>query len=151
MPPKRDIDSFLVWGFFFRLQPKIGRSVGNGSQPVEDFRLPAEPLFWTAWYYVGCLAACAGWQRELSHLLHSIFISLPSSGGKAQRDFGWPRRAPLAQQVTDGPRSQRPPKPHLIRDLTHVTERNPDTLAASLRRAGDEDGGVMQKRVIRCL
>lgn len=64
--------------------------------------------FWMTWYYVGCLAAFAVWQKELSHLLHSIFISLPTSR-EAQRDFGCPRQAPLVQQVMKRPCSQGPP------------------------------------------
>ena len=40
---------------------------------------PLSP-FWMAWYYVGCPAACAEWRKQLSHLLHSIFISPPTSG-----------------------------------------------------------------------
>lgn len=53
---------------------------------------------WMARYYVGCLAACAEWQKQLSHLLHSIFICQPASG-EAWGDLGPPRRSIFVQQV----------------------------------------------------
>lgn len=58
---------------------------------------PLSPI-WMAQYYVGCLAACAEWQKQLSHLLHSIFICQPASG-VARGDLDPPQRSIFVQQV----------------------------------------------------
>lgn len=58
---------------------------------------PLSPI-WMARYYVGCLAACAEWQKQLSHLLHSIFICQPASG-EARGDLDPPQRSIFVQQV----------------------------------------------------
>lgn len=67
---------------------------------------PLSPI-WMAWYYVGRLAACAERQKQLSHLLHSIFICQPASG-EAWGDLDPPRRSIFVQQVKL--RSKEPPK-----------------------------------------
>lgn len=58
---------------------------------------PLSPI-WMARYYVGCLAACSEWQKQLSHLLHSIFICQPASG-EARGDLDPPQRSIFVQQV----------------------------------------------------
>lgn len=72
-----DIDFFLsllLWALWLVVQEE------NSSRLVEDCGLSAEPLFGCHVFYVGCPAACAEWWKQLSHLLHTIFISLPTSG-----------------------------------------------------------------------
>lgn len=58
---------------------------------------PLSPI-WMARCYVGCLAACTELQKQLSHLLHSIFICQPASR-EARGDLDPPRRSIFAQQV----------------------------------------------------
>lgn len=65
---------------------------------------PLSPI-WMAQYYVGCLAA--EWQKQLSHLLHSIFICQLASG-EARGDSDPPRRSIFVQQVKLC--SEKPPK-----------------------------------------
>lgn len=64
---------------------------------LKTLSCPLSPI-WMARYYVGCLAACAEWQKQLSHLLHSIFICQPASG-EARGDSDPPQRSIFVQQV----------------------------------------------------
>lgn len=103
---------------------------------------------WTAQYYFGCLAASAVWQRQLSHLLHSIFISL-STSGEAHRDLHCSHRVLFAQQGKPKPRHEGSPDqisfmpwPRWLQSPPHI---------ASLGRGADKGENTNTKKVIRCL
>lgn len=72
----------------------------QGETVLSMQKIPGCPLsrIWMARYYVGCLAACSERQKQLSHLLHSIFICQPASG-EAWGDLERPQRSIFVQQV----------------------------------------------------
>lgn len=72
----------------------------QGETVLSVLKTPGCPLspIWMAQYYVGCLAACTERQKQLSHLLHSIFICQPASR-EARGDLDPPRRSIFVQQV----------------------------------------------------
>lgn len=86
-----------LWVF---IEPRDWWFRGNSAQHAEDYGLPTEPhLDGTVLCGLpGSLAACAEWQKQLSHLLHSIFICQPASG-VARGDLDPPQRSIFVQQV----------------------------------------------------
>lgn len=102
-----DSDFFppLLWALWLVVQEE------NSSQLVEGYGLSTEPLLDAMFFYVGCPAACAERWKQLSHLVHSIFISLPTSGGEPQPKgtFSYSHRLLFVQQVKFKPCSEGPP------------------------------------------